>query len=50
MDSNLEDHAADEWRYACTSRPWIKRSGQSGSRTLTRELCGRVIAIGRYER
>jgi hypothetical protein len=24
MDSNLEDHAADEWRYACMSRPWIK--------------------------
>jgi hypothetical protein len=23
-DSNLEDHAADEWRYACMSRPWIK--------------------------
>jgi len=20
----LEDHAADEWRYACMSRPWIK--------------------------
>jgi len=24
MDSNLEDHAADEWRYACMSRSWIK--------------------------
>ena len=24
MDSNLEYHAADEWRYACMSRPWIK--------------------------
>ncbi len=24
MDSNLEDHAADEWRYACMSRPWVK--------------------------
>jgi hypothetical protein len=22
--SPWEDHAADEWRYACMSRPWIK--------------------------
>jgi hypothetical protein len=24
LDSDMEDHAADEWRYACMSRPWIK--------------------------
>jgi hypothetical protein len=24
MDSNLEDHTADEWRYACMSQPWVK--------------------------
>lgn len=24
LDTNGEDHAADEWRYACMSRPWIK--------------------------
>jgi hypothetical protein len=23
-DAKAEDHAADDWRYACTSRPWIK--------------------------
>jgi hypothetical protein len=23
IDSDMEDHAADEWRYACMSRPWI---------------------------
>ena len=22
LDSNMEDHAADEWRYACMSRPY----------------------------
>jgi hypothetical protein len=22
LDTDLEDHAADEWRYACMSRPW----------------------------
>jgi hypothetical protein len=24
LDTNGEDHAADEWRYGCMSRPWIK--------------------------
>lgn len=23
LDSNMEDHAADDWRYACMSRPWV---------------------------
>lgn len=23
VDTEAEDHAADEWRYACMSRPWI---------------------------
>ena len=23
-DTDAEDHAADEWRYACMSRPWVK--------------------------
>jgi len=23
LDTSAEDHAADEWRYACMSRPWI---------------------------
>jgi hypothetical protein len=25
IDSDMEDHAADEWRYACMSRPWIRK-------------------------
>jgi hypothetical protein len=24
VDTDGEDHAADEWRYACMSRPWVK--------------------------
>lgn len=23
LDSSAEDHAADDWRYACASRPWV---------------------------
>jgi hypothetical protein len=26
LDTNMEDHAADDWRYACMSRPWVKQS------------------------
>jgi hypothetical protein len=25
LDTKAEDHAADDWRYACMSRPWIKK-------------------------
>jgi hypothetical protein len=24
LDSDMEDHAADDWRYGCMSRPWVK--------------------------
>jgi hypothetical protein len=24
LDTDGEDHAADEWRYACMSRPWVR--------------------------
>lgn len=26
LDSDMEDHAADEWRYACMSRPWVRKA------------------------
>lgn len=26
LDSDMEDHAADEWRYACMSRPWVRQA------------------------
>ena len=29
LDSDMEDHAADEWRYGCMSRPWAKTIEQS---------------------
>jgi len=25
VDTDGEDHAADEWRYACMSRPWVRK-------------------------
>lgn len=29
VDSDMEDHAPDEWRYACMSRPWVKTVDKS---------------------
>ena len=29
IDTAAEDHAADEWRYACMARPWVASSGAS---------------------
>jgi hypothetical protein len=26
LDTDGEDHAADEWRYACMSRPWVREA------------------------
>lgn len=39
VDTDAEDHAADETRYACMSRPWVSRSPQPlepprGARTI----------------
>jgi hypothetical protein len=30
LDTNGEDHAADEWRYACMSRPWVAPRPDAG--------------------
>ena len=32
LDTEGEDHAADEWRYACMSRPWPKPPPDSQAR------------------
>lgn len=29
LDTDGEDHAADEWRYACMSRPWIMPASET---------------------
>ena len=29
LDTEAEDHAADDWRYACMSRPWIRAISKS---------------------
>jgi hypothetical protein len=33
----MEDHAADDWRYACMSRPWTRAPRDAGR---TRNLTG----------
>jgi hypothetical protein len=38
VDTNAEDHAPDDTRYACMSRPYI--------RTLSEKKPGRVFSVG----
>lgn len=32
LDTNMEDHAADDWRFACMSRPYIKEKPGEASK------------------
>jgi hypothetical protein len=36
LDSDMEDHAADEWRYGSMSRPWIRPSNAAPARPRDR--------------
>ena len=38
VDTDSEDHAADEWRYACMSRPWQGRKPVAPSNDVTYTL------------
>lgn len=45
LNTDSEDHAADDWRYACMSRPWIKKALEadkprniSGYKSLERQV------------
>lgn len=29
LNTHSEDHAADDWRYACMSRPWVKQTPEA---------------------
>lgn len=40
LDTTAEDHAADEWRYACMSRPWIN-GGLTTTNNPPKDLWGR---------
>lgn len=38
VDTDSEDHAADEWRYACMSRPWAGKQNQDKPPRFPTEL------------
>lgn len=37
LDTDSEDHAADEWRYACMSRPWVAEKPKEPEDLVIRE-------------
>jgi hypothetical protein len=40
LNTNMEDHAADEWRYACMSRPWITKKRDTKKRHVPQPQAG----------
>lgn len=51
LDTDAEDHAADEARYACMSRPWVPERApaddtpKTGYSSMTRESSPNVLAL-----
>jgi hypothetical protein len=45
LDTNGEDHAADEWRYACMSRPWAKPAEPAPSKKQFRIGEGNEVSL-----
>jgi hypothetical protein len=46
LDTDGEDHAADELRYACMSRPWSQSSPKARKRTDGKRTFAEAIAQG----
>lgn len=50
LDTEAEDHAADEWRYACMSRPYITERDKRQENLLRRENFEEIIARRKRKR
>jgi Terminase large subunit, T4likevirus-type, N-terminal len=48
LDSDMEDHAADDWRYACNSRPYVPPSANTAKPVYIEELS--IDAAWEYSR
>jgi hypothetical protein len=43
LDTNSEDHAADDWRYAAMSRPWLRSQDEKKQRKHAYQLAEEEI-------
>lgn len=43
IDTDMEDHAADEWRYACMSRPYVRQSAASQKPRFLHEMTANEV-------
>lgn len=43
IDTDMEDHAADEWRYACMSRPLVRKSAQAKKPRFLHEMTAKEL-------
>ena len=45
LDTTAEDHAADDWRYACMSRPWIRPLPERNKQRILEVGSGNQITL-----
>lgn len=50
IDSDMEDHAADDWRYACMSRPWLPVQQEKDARWPQGQTINEIIKAHRRAR
>ena len=50
LDTDGEDHAADEWRYACMSRPWTRPQAQQHPNQNNPMAFANLVARSRAKR
>jgi hypothetical protein len=43
IDTDMEDHAADEWRYACMSRPYVRKSAEDTKPRFLHEVTANEV-------
>jgi hypothetical protein len=48
LDTESEDHAADEWRYACMSRPWHRRDIKEAGKVVFKDYAQHSQDDDRY--
>jgi hypothetical protein len=50
IDTEMEDHAADDWRYACMSRPWLRKVVTEEARWPHQRTFNEIMKNQKYKR
>lgn len=50
IDTDMEDHAADDWRYACMSRPWLRTIVAADPKWPQQQTFNEIVKAARRRR